>query len=200
MIKTVLFDIGGVLLEVDFYTAIKKFAAVSDCDQHNIETVIHTVKPAYECGQINRGKFIAQVMQEINYSGTAGEFARIWQDIFTLNPLTASLVSALKPNYPLYLLSNTNDLHIDYVFKHFSLFRQFDGAVYSHIAGCMKPDRSIYEISLATFEINAGETVFIDDLAENIATARQLGFHTFQYTPHRHRALLEWLAKLDMII
>ena len=108
------------------------------------------------------------------------------------------LVGKLHARYPLYLLSNTSDIHADYFEAKYPVFQRFSGAVYSHLAGCVKPGRPIFEIAIRQFDVEPGETVFIDDLAPNVAAAREMGFHALQYDHTQHARLVEQLLALGV--
>ena len=109
------------------------------------------------------------------------------------------LVEAFHGRYPLYLLSNTNDLHVEYMFRQYPVFQRFTDGVYSHVVRCFKPDRAIYEVAQRQFAVVPHETVFIDDLPANVATARALGWQAIQYDFHNHTALEEELRRLQVV-
>ena len=100
------------------------------------------------------------------------------------------LARALHQKFPLFLLSNTNDMHVEGLFRDFPVFQHFKGGTYSHLARASKPHRAIYEIACNSHGLDPQTTFFIDDLAANIATARELGFHAHHYHPDRHEELL----------
>ncbi len=136
----------------------------------------------------------------LHYEGTEAEFVAAWEDIFAENHAMLDSVRALHARYPLYLLSNTSDLHIEYVFtKYPALFALFKDGVYSYRAKCFKPDRRIFEMALEQFGVAAGETLFIDDLQPNIAAARALGFETIHYDFSRHGDFSAKLAGLGVL-
>jgi glucose-1-phosphatase len=132
----------------------------------------------------------------LRYAGTDAEFVAIWEDIFTENHAMLDLVRALHREYPLFLLSNTSDLHMEYVFRMYPVLSLFKDGVYSYRAKCFKPDRRIYEIALRQFGVEARETVFIDDLQPNIDTALEMGFHAIHYDHNRHGDLVRKLKAL----
>ena len=198
MIKAFIFDIGNVILPFDFTVALRKLQQKSD-----VEHLVHAMEPvkfAYESGRIGRAEFLEQMRAVLHYTGTVEEFTAVWQDIFTQNPAMLDLLRRLHSNYPLYLLSNTSDLHMDYVTRIYPVFGLFKDGVYSYRAKCFKPDRRIYETALAQFGIEPGETVFIDDLQPNIATALEMGFHAIHYDYNRHDDLVSRLADLAVRI
>ena len=194
MITAFIFDIGNVLLPFDFTIALRRLREKSDVD--SLVRAMEPVKFAYESGAIGRAEFLERMRAVLQYTGTEAEFVAAWEDIFTENRAMLELVRALHRHYPLYLLSNTSDLHMDYVTRKYPVFGLFKDGVYSYRAKCFKPDRRIYEIALQQFGIAAGETLFIDDLQPNIDAARALGFHAIRYDHNEHGDFVEKLAEL----
>lgn len=198
MIKAVVFDIGNVLLPFDFTVALRRLQQKSHVD--SLMETMEPVKFAYESGAIDRAEFLAQMRTVLDYDGTEEEFVAAWQDIFTENTAMTEIVRALHAHYPLYLLSNTSDLHMDYVFKMYPVFGLFKDAVYSYRVKCFKPDRKIYELALQQFGIEAGNTLFIDDLLPNIVTARELGLCAIHYDYKKHGDLIPQLEAAGVTI
>ena len=196
MIKAIVFDIGNVLLPFDFSIALKKLGDKSGVE--SVERAMETVKREYESGRIDRAAFLKQMREVLKYTGTEAEFVAAWEDIFTENVAMSDLVRALHPHYPLFLLSNTSDLHMDYVFKQYPTFGLFKDAVFSYRVKGFKPEPGIYETALKQFGIEACETVFIDDLQVNVDAARALGFQAIRYDLGRHEDLLRALENLGV--
>jgi putative hydrolase of the HAD superfamily len=185
-----------VLLPFDFSVALEKLRRKSGAEK--LIEAMEPVKFAYESGEIGRAEFLGKLKNALVYTGTESELIAAWEDIFTGNAAMFDLVKALHPHYPLYLLSNTNDLHVDLMFRDYPVFHLFKDAVYSHRVKAFKPAARIYEIALEQFGIRADETVFIDDLQPNIATALSLGFQAIRYDYKRHEDLLEKLRSMDV--
>ena len=191
MIRAFLFDIGNVLVRFDFSRAVRAVAALSDvADEADALHRIEAVKLDYEDGQVSRAEFLREAFRILGYRGTEAQFIAAWQGIFSENEPMTALVRALHGRFPIFLLSNTNDMHVEGLFRDFPVFGHFTGATYSHEAKASKPHRSIYEIAARTHGLEPGATFFIDDLAANIATARELGFHAHHYHHDRHGELL----------
>jgi len=130
------------------------------------------------------------VFDVLRYRGTEADFVAAWEDIFTPNAPMVELVEKLHGKYPLYLLSNTNDIHRDYIFRRYDYFGRFTAGTYSYEAKASKPGREIYEIAQKQLGIEPATTFFIDDLLPNIETARTLGFNAHHYHFDQHAALL----------
>ena len=194
MIRAFLFDIGNVLMRFDFSHAVRAVAPLCDvADAADLLSRMDSVKCGYEDGQISRAEFLKKSFAALGYRGTEAQFLAAWQGIFTENRPMTALVDSLHGKFPLYLLSNTNDMHVEGLFRDFPVFAKFTGATYSHEAKASKPHRPIYEIACRAHGLDPRTTFFIDDLAANIATARELGFQAHHYHHERHGELLDAL-------
>ena len=191
MINAFLFDIGNVLVRFDFARAARAVAplsAVADADEALRR--VDGVKFGYEDGQVTRAEFLRKAFEALGYRGTEAQFIAAWQAIFTENEPMTALVRVLREKFPLYLLSNTNDMHVEGLFRDFPVFAEFTGATYSHEVKASKPHRPIYEIACRAHGLDPRTTFFVDDLAANITTAREIGFHAHHYHHERHGELL----------
>ncbi len=101
-------------------------------------------------------------------------------------PVANTVDTAVKyqqMGYKIYLLSNFHKYGYGILKKRFSFMNTFDGAVISWEVKYNKPDRRIYEILLSKYSLNPGETVFIDDMKENIEAAGKIGIRGIHFTP-----------------
>jgi putative hydrolase of the HAD superfamily len=195
MIRAFLFDIGNVIVRFDFSRAIRALAGLGGvADETAALRLLDAAKLRYEDGQISRADFLREAFALLRYRGTEAQFVAAWQDIFWPNDPMFSLVRRLHGEFPLFLLSNTNDMHVEGLFRDFDLFRLFTGATYSHLARASKPRRAIYDLACRQHGLDPRTTFFIDDLAANIATANELQFQTHHYHHERHDALTAALA------
>ena len=195
MIRAFLFDIGNVLLKFDFARAMHAAQALSSIeDPLNVLPQIDRIKLAYEDGQLDRAAFLRGVFDVLRYRGTEAQFVAAWEDIFEPNEPMVALLDRLHGRYPLYLLSNTSDIHRDYVFRRYEFFARFTAGTYSYEARASKPGREIYEIACRQHALEPATTFFIDDLLPNIETARALGFQAHHYHYDQHAGLLAQLA------
>jgi len=191
VIRAFLFDIGNVLVRFDFSRALCAVAAHSDrTEDAGAVQRFDAVKLEYEDGRMPRADFLRQTFDLLGYRGTEAQFTAAWQGIFTENEPMTTLVRQLHGKFPLFLLSNTNDMHVEGLFRDFPVFAHFTGATYSHEARASKPHPPIYEIACRSHGLDPAGTFFIDDLAPNIATARTLGFQAHHYHHEKHGDLL----------
>jgi FMN phosphatase YigB (HAD superfamily) len=160
--------------------------------------LIEPVKAAFEDGRIGRAQFLREIRAALGYSGTEAGLIAAWEDIFEPNAPMLALVERLHRRYPLYLLSNTSDLHIDYVFRRYPVFGKFTAGTYSYAVGASKPGADIYHHAIRAHGLEPASTFFIDDLLPNIETARTLGFRAHHYHHERHGELEKELAGLGI--
>ncbi|MFU8894382.1 MAG: HAD-IA family hydrolase [Luteolibacter sp.] len=127
----------------------------------------------------------------------AEDFLEAWRNVFTRNLPMLERVRALKKagGHRLILFSNTNSLHDPWIFEEFPELDQFDGKVLSYEVGAMKPAPAIYEYAIREFSLDPASTLYIDDLAENIAAGERYGFRCHLYRLDDHAAFETWLAR-----
>jgi putative hydrolase of the HAD superfamily len=182
-IDAVIFDLGNVLLAFDESLAVKRLAARTgktpqQIDEYGCGTP-HITELAL--GKVTKLRFFHTVAKDLAFDGTYDEFALMWSDIFTpIEPMVA-LAESLKNRLPRLLLSNTNAIHMDYVFEHYPFLRDFDAHILSHEVGLLKPDPSIYRHAVTKHGLAAGRTVFIDDISANAEAARQAGLQAIHF-------------------
>jgi HAD superfamily hydrolase (TIGR01509 family) len=196
MLQSVVFDIGNVLLSFDFERTFRRIAPQCGVTAAEVAPRLSQLKGPLESGQMSSELFLERVVHELQYRGEISELRQAWQEIFEPIEQTHELVRRLHKRVPLFLLSNTSDLHTEYFIPRYPVFERFEDAVFSHEAGCAKPDPAIYNAAIQRFAIDPGTSLFIDDLPENIAAASSLGFQTHQYSAQRHADLEKTLAAL----
>lgn len=187
MIRAALFDIGNVILPFDFAPALARLRARSRVHEPAAWQQIDALKHDYEGGQMDRAAFIAGVRHHVGFAGSDDDFVAIWTDIFAANPPMDGLIERLHSGgLPLYLLSNTSDIHVDAFRSRYPIFGRFDGAVYSYEERLMKPDEKIFRQAIDRFSLRPDETIYLDDLQSNVAAARALGFVAVPYDYRAH--------------
>ncbi len=193
-IKNIIFDLGGVLLDIDFQ---KSFASFEALGVRNIQQMYgqHHASELFkdlETGKINEEDFYEKIMQYIPGPVSREQVEGAWNAMlggFRIESL--AFLQDLSKKYRLFLLSNTNSIHLKKVQQILmqdtgkpSLDGYFTKAWYSHLVGLRKPDTAMYEFVLADAGIQAEESFFIDDTIENIQPARELGMRAHLLLPH----------------
>jgi putative hydrolase of the HAD superfamily len=185
VIRLVFFDIGGVLLEIDPERTIRYWSARSGVPAKRIRSTFPVeVHHRYERGQLSDEEFFRGVKQALPQPNglTAADFWDGWRRLIGGETGAVALLHQLTTQVPVWLLSNTNPRHIRNDVSHrFSFFQAVAGAVYSYEVGYRKPEPGIYRKALELTGRRPEECLFIDDVAANVAQAREIGFHAIRY-------------------
>jgi putative hydrolase of the HAD superfamily len=196
-IDAIIFDLGNVLLAFDESRAVERLAARTGKTRQQIDEYARGTPHITELalGKITKLRFFYTVARDLEFEGTYEEFALIWSEIFTpIEPMLA-LAQSLKHRLPRLILSNTNGIHMDYVFQHYPFLQEFDAHILSHEVGLLKPDPAIYRYAISTSGLAASRTVFLDDIAANAEAARHVGMQAIHYqNPDQARAELTKLG------
>lgn len=189
---TFLFDIGNVLLAFDFEPAIHKLMGKS-ADPEAFEKII-AAKDPFEAGEISQDTAVKLMREYLDFDGSNAEFFNAWNSIFTPVKKNFQLAKKLrKQGHRLILFSNINPIHASYCIREYQLLEHFDHAVFSYEIGTIKPNHSFFTRAFEQFDIMPKETIYIDDLPENIAAGKRHGLRSFCYDYRRHDDLLRWL-------
>ena len=181
MISCLLFDIGNVLVTFDFSRAMARFAEQSPLPSATIRERLMPLVEQMECGLISSSEFITRGMAATEFGGPEEAFVTAYCDIFTENAPMVARIPRLAGKVPLYLLSNTGGLHLDYLQTTFPVFAHFRGGVFSHLAGAAKPGPEIYRRAIADCGLDPATTLYLDDAVANTAAGAALGLRVFTY-------------------
>ena len=187
MIKALIFDFGNVFLNLDIEKGIKDSLRLFNIESFTEEMLAQN--HLYEKGLISTESFLEF------YSNRFPKLSKetlidLWNSILIYFPeyrlkFLQNLASEKK--YKLILLSNTNELHMDWVKANITFFETFkncfDAFYLSHEIGFRKPENSIFEFVLNENHLMANECLFIDDTKDHIFSASQLGIHTWNINP-----------------
>lgn len=191
LIRTLLFDLGNVLLHFDHRLLRRAFPFVNGAGEH-----FNALMMEYERGEKSTEQFLADV-HDISGIQDREVLCRAWCDIFWPNDSLITLLPALSKSHTLVMLSNTNQLHIEYARTRFpQVFTPFHHCVFSYETGLTKPDEGIYRAALNLSNTLPDECLFFDDIAGHVEGARAVGMHAFQYTSVK--AIKDILALYDI--
>jgi len=193
VIKTILFDLGNVLLPLDVEKTYNAFEALS------AKSTLHKELPlfhSWEKGELGSDKFYAELRSHLKYQAHNNSIKVAWNGMLLPFPEeNISLLKKLKKKYRLVLISNINHIHEEAIkemmgaFKYGQMLKQFSGIYYSHHDGMRKPDEAFFNHATRESALKPEETLFIDDTEENIISAKKLGFQTWHFNPNTDNIL-----------
>jgi putative hydrolase of the HAD superfamily len=199
-IGLIISDFGGVICTFDYRIFCKRLARRIGRHAEEIYAAVYgsDLHAQFEQGRLTGPEYHRRVMGLFGADVPYAEFFPMYGDIFTEIPGTCELLRRLHPRYPLYLLSDTNEIHFGYVRETVEAVRLFDQCIVSYEVGAMKPEPRIYQEALRRSGMPADACVFIDDRPGNVDGARRVGMHAFQFlSPEQCAAEL---ARLGVVI
>lgn len=178
MIRTLLFDLGNVLVGLEFERAYRAAAALTGRTPDDVRDLLRGSDLAgpYERGEIDSTEFHRRAAALLGLELDFERFSALWGDMFAERPLVdEALLDEAGRRCRLAILSNTNELHFEYILRRYPLLERFEDYVLSYRVGAMKPGARIYEAALEATGSRPEDCFFTDDKPENIAGARRLG-------------------------
>lgn len=185
-ISTIIFDLGGVILDLDQGKTLRAFSRRGlDLEDVNEASPIFN---DFETGKITADDFRQGIKSLFKGNITDTEIDQAWNAmLLDTYEERFRMIEVLRKQFRIYLLSNTNSIHIDfvrtYIDKSFGSERWdnlFDKQYLSYEIGLRKPNKDIYEFVLADIQKHPQECLFIDDSFANIKGAASVGIHTLQ--------------------
>lgn len=186
MIRSVISDLGKVILFFDNHIFFRKIAEFCPFSALDIEERVHKHRDlirSFDRGKISPEEFYREVIQRLDADVDQETFFSIYCDIFSLNSPVLDILAGLKAKYRLILLSNTDIERFGFVKRAFPEIFIFDGYVLSFEVGYLKPHPQIYAEALKKAKARAEDCVFIDDIEQNIKGAKRIGLDTILYGP-----------------
>ena len=198
MIKNIVFDFGDIFINLDkklFAEELQKIHISQESEE------MLPILQQYEMGLVSTDKFLTFFEERLSVS--QDKLKRAWNSIlldFPKERLRFIQNLSKSKKYRLFLLSNTNDLHISWIQKNWGMEQYnafkicFEQFYLSHEINLRKPNNNIYEFVLTTNKLAPKETLFIDDTKENTDAAKALGIHIWNLKPGKED-VLELLTK-----
>jgi glucose-1-phosphatase len=192
-VKNIIFDLGGVILDLSVTDTLKSFSKLSGLSFKEIERIFISAPEFehYEKGSLDDAGFRHFIRQTYRVDCSDADIDACWNAmLLDLPAKKLQLLENLKSRYNTFLLSNTNGIHLDYINQVIlpkaagivSLDKYFHRSYYSHRMGKRKPDAEIFEQVLEENNLNASETLFLDDNGLNTEGAAKVGIKTIYIT------------------
>lgn len=206
-IKNIIFDLGGVIINLDVNKTISEFNALSYMPFEALYTQAtqSDLFNAFDKGAISNEEFFKEVRKQIRYEGPENNLHRAWNAMLLDIPeKRLDVLVNMKQNYNTFLLSNTSEPHIaafehDLYLKHGvkNFNDYFDEVYYSCRVGMRKPDKEIFEFVLEKNNLKPEETVFIDDSIQHVKGAGECGISAFLLP--KNAEIGEFLKELGLL-
>ena len=191
-IRNIIFDFGNVIINIDPDLTLQKFRnhGVNNFDEMYSLMRQSDVVDRFDTGKIKLPEFRNAIREFTKVDLTDEQIDEAWcAMLFDFPEENVKLLQKLRAEgYRLYMLSNTNDLHIKYYTERLKqisgsdlLSELFDRSFYSYEIGYRKPNREAYEYVLKAEGLKPAETLFIDDLEHNVIAARQTGMQAYHH-------------------
>jgi glucose-1-phosphatase len=176
-VDIVLFDLGGVLIELGGVASLQTMAGIADDEAVWQKWLTSPWVRRFEAGQCSADEFSGGVVSEWDLPVTPDQFLEIFRD-WPVGPLPGSseLLADVQRQVPIGCLSNTNTLHWDHQFARWPILGMFDYRFLSFDLGLVKPDRSVFKAVADRLPVGADRVLFLDDNALNSDAARSFGF------------------------
>lgn len=188
-IKNIIFDLGGVILNIDYRLTENAF---KDLGMQNFDEIYFQQQQSgffdqFEVGKLSSKEFIEQIKAEAKLAVDDQKIINAWNAmLLELPQKRLNLLTQLKDSHATFLLSNTNEIHFNAFSKiveketeEASLSPFFKEVFYSHKIQLRKPEREAFNYILLKHNLNPFETLFIDDSPQHIAAAKEMGINAY---------------------
>jgi putative hydrolase of the HAD superfamily len=186
-----IFDLGGVIINLDYNRTIHAFEALGMENFHDVysQAAQSNLFDDLETGKISAQRFINSLLPYLKQGTTPNMAVHAWNAmILNVPEKKLDLLLSLKEKYPVYLLSNTNELHVPVVRREWSkvtplpMEHYFNRIFFSHEVHLRKPDRTIFDFVCREEGLQPERTLFIDDSIQHIRGATEFGLQTIHLT------------------
>lgn len=185
MIKSLIFDLGGVILthkvEITMKTLSRDIFQINDNENTSL---FKKFEDEWVKGKISGVQLVKNLKNKFGpkHSPTKilNQYKKLYEERTVLNKDLIAVIDKLRNRYKIYLFTNTTDVHYGLNAKR-GIFVHFDKVFASHIIGKRKPDEDFYTQILEEIKLKPKECIFIDDKKENIDTAKHLRMHTILF-------------------
>ena len=189
--KAVILDLGGVVLRIDYQATISAFEALGSGDFREMysQAAQTSIFDRLETGKISGQRFINELLPYLKQGTSPNKVVAAWNAMILDVPTTRlEVIKKIRRSYPLFLLSNTNEIHMQAVRRSWAKSSKqapehyFDKIYLSHEVGLRKPDTSIFELVIREQGLIPQETLFIDDSIQHVEGAIKAGLQAFHLT------------------
>jgi putative hydrolase of the HAD superfamily len=187
----VIFDLGGVIIHIDYAATIRAFENLGFGDFHNLYSQAKQsgLFDELETGKISGQRFVNELLPYLKLGTSPNKVVAAWNAMIgTIPQERIALLQKVRERYPTFLLSNTNELHMQAVLRSWDASSEkpmndfFNHIFLSHEIGMRKPNTDIFEFVCGENNLNPDDTLFIDDTLQHIEGAKACGLQTVHLT------------------
>ena len=189
-IDTLIFDFGGVIINLDYSKPVSEFKKLGILDSKKLYSKKEQTKlfDSLECGQISNENFLNEIRKKSN-TNDLELIKKAWNSILLNIPEErVHLLKKLSLKYKIYLLSNTNSIHLNEIISAYgekkwrNFISIFNEVYFSNQIGMRKPNEDVFFYLIKKNKLDVSKTLFIDDSPQHIKTAKKIGFKTYHLT------------------
>lgn len=189
-IKNIIFDLGNTLVYFDlgyFYSGVAEREKRLNAAKFKKFIIKNRLDIKLITGRLNHKDFFRKLKRKFDLKIGYNDFIYFYSDIFWVNENMKRFLEKISrvKKYKLFLLSNTDSPHINFIDKNFPFIKIIKNRVLSYKINMAKPDKKIFKYTIDKFKLLPEETVLIDDIKENLLSAQKLGINTIHYSSHR---------------
>jgi FMN phosphatase YigB (HAD superfamily) len=187
--ETIIFDLGGVVINLDYYKTTRAFEALGlkNFGEMYSQAAQTGLFDDFEKGKSSVPYFLNKLIDFLPAGTTANQVVEAWNAMILDFPIeNLQLIERLNLSHKTFLLSNTNEIHIQKVHQHLQLVSPhktlhpfFEKVYFSSDIGMRKPDAEIFEFVLNENKLDPAKTLFIDDTEQHILGAQKVGIQTY---------------------
>lgn len=186
-IEAIIFDFGGVLIDLDYNKTIQAFMdlGIDNFDELYSQANQSGLFDDIETGKISSQFFINELLKLLPQGATPNQVVHAWNTMLLSVPeKSIEILKSLQGKYRIFMLSNTNAIHIEKAWRLWeetsaiSPEKHFEKILFSHEIGMRKPHKETFEWVANQFNLNPEKTLFIDDSIQHIEGAQKAGLQT----------------------
>ena len=185
-VDALLFDLGGVVIDIDFNRVFARWAQHARCDAAQVRSRFSpdAAYRQHETGALSDAAYFAALRDSLGIDLTDAQFLDGWNEIFIGEiPGIAALLAGARQRVPLYCFSNTNRAHQDHWSARFAdVMTNFDKVFVSSEIRLRKPDAAAFRHVVTEIGLPADRILFFDDNADNVTSARACGLQAVHVT------------------
>ena len=203
-IKNIIFDLGGVLLDLNYQATIDAFVEIGIRDFSSLysQKEQKQIFDDFETGKINSNQFISSIQNLTQKYISKEEIITAWNAmLLEINPKKLDYLLSIKERFRIFLLSNTNEIHISkfegVLAKKNELekfYDCFEKVHYSSRLSLRKPNVDCFKTVLEINQLNTSETIFIDDSIQHVEGALKCGIKAYLFP--QNYTIQDWLPDI----